>query len=98
MVITMCNFLRDAVACRETEAQYLQSSIFPAVAKVDVAGRTLTIISENGEDQIKYGKLLVASGADVIKLTDFGVPGADLPGIHYLRELSDAEGIGESNN
>ncbi len=43
-----------------------------------------------GGERIAFDKLLIATGADVRRLT---CPGADLPGVHYLRTLEDARGI-----
>jgi 3-phenylpropionate/trans-cinnamate dioxygenase ferredoxin reductase subunit len=43
-----------------------------------------------GGRRLAFDKLLVATGADVRRLT---CPGAELPGIHYLRTLEDARGI-----
>ncbi|MGH8549885.1 MAG: FAD-dependent oxidoreductase [Methylococcales bacterium] len=40
-----------------------------------------------------YGKLLIATGVCVRRLT---VPGADLPGVHYLRTVADAARIRNS--
>lgn len=42
---------------------------------------------------ISYVKLVVATGARPIKLTEFNVPGADLPGLHYLRDVADADAL-----
>jgi NADPH-dependent 2,4-dienoyl-CoA reductase/sulfur reductase-like enzyme len=42
---------------------------------------------------ISYVKLVVATGARPIKLTEFSVPGADLPGLHYLRDVADADAL-----
>lgn len=38
----------------------------------------------------EYQKLLLAIGTDVVR---WAIPGANLPGIHYLRNLKDAKGI-----
>lgn len=49
--------------------------------------QTLTL----GEDeQLSYDKLALCTGARVRKME---VPGCDLTGIHYLRDLADAEAV-----
>jgi len=40
--------------------------------------------------KLPYGKLLLATGARVRKLR---CPGADLPGIHYLKTIADVDGL-----
>ncbi|CAL8465067.1 g4602 [Coccomyxa elongata] len=60
------------------------------ITSVDVAAKKLT--SEIG-DTISYEKLIVATGARPIYLTDFGTQGADLQGIFYLRNVVDADKI-----
>ena len=47
------------------------------------------VVLDNGE-LLNYNKLALCTGARVKKLA---IAGADLPGIHYLRNLSDAEAI-----
>ena len=47
------------------------------------------VVLDNGE-LLKYDKLALCTGARVKKL---GIAGSDLPGIHYLRNLADAEAI-----
>jgi len=54
------------------------------VHRVDVDSRT---IETDGGDHFSFGKLLIATGASVHRLS---VPGADLEGIHYLRTVDDA--------
>jgi NADPH-dependent 2,4-dienoyl-CoA reductase/sulfur reductase-like enzyme/predicted acylesterase/phospholipase RssA len=54
------------------------------VARVDSASRTIE--TEHG-GQFRFGKLLIATGASVDRLS---VPGSDLGGIHYLRTERDA--------
>ncbi|KAG2450649.1 hypothetical protein HYH02_004489 [Chlamydomonas schloesseri] len=61
------------------------------VTKADLAARTLTLASG---DTISYSQnLIIATGARAVKLTEFGVPGADLSGIHYLRDVKDADAL-----
>lgn len=57
------------------------------VASADVKAKELK--TADG-DSYKYDKLMVATGSGVVKLSDFGAPGAHLKGIHYLREMADA--------
>jgi len=52
--------------------------------RIDAGHRTVE--TADGR-QFRFGKLLIATGASVDRLA---VPGADLPGIHYLRTASDA--------
>jgi 3-phenylpropionate/trans-cinnamate dioxygenase ferredoxin reductase component len=54
------------------------------VDSLDVAGRTVTT-SEG--DELTYSRLLLATGAEPRRLR---IRGAELPGIHYLRTLSDS--------
>ena len=57
------------------------------VTGVDFRARELT--TSRGE-QVRYDKLLIATGTTPIRLP---VPGADLPGVHYLRTVADAVAI-----
>ncbi|MDH3350834.1 MAG: FAD-dependent oxidoreductase [Gammaproteobacteria bacterium] len=41
-------------------------------------------------DTVTYDKLVLALGA---RVREIAVPGIDLPGVHYLRNISDVEGI-----
>ncbi|KAL6838424.1 hypothetical protein ACP4OV_031669 [Aristida adscensionis] len=58
------------------------------IVKADLATKTLT--SAAGAT-FTYEILLIATGSSVIKLTDFGTPGADSNNILYLREIDDAD-------
>ncbi|XP_031497408.1 monodehydroascorbate reductase 3, cytosolic-like [Nymphaea colorata] len=58
------------------------------IVKVDLASKTL--ISASGTT-FKFGVLLIATGSTVIRLSDFGVQGADANNILYLREIDDAD-------
>lgn len=57
------------------------------VESVDPANHTVTL--DDGES-ISYEKLVLTTGSHVRKLP---VPGADLPGVFYLRSISDVEQI-----
>jgi 3-phenylpropionate/trans-cinnamate dioxygenase ferredoxin reductase component len=58
-----------------------------AVVAVDPAAHTVTLDSG---DELGYQKVLVATGGRNRRL---GVPGADLPGIHYLRTKAECDAI-----
>ncbi|CAI9780206.1 unnamed protein product [Fraxinus pennsylvanica] len=63
------------------------------VVKADLASKTL--ISATGET-FKYQILIIATGSTVIRLSDFGVKGADATNIFYLREIDDADKLVEA--
>ena len=63
------------------------------VTAVDVSSKTVTVSAASGESTVEYEKLLVATGCEPIAMTDFKVPGADLPGIPYLRDVEDADSL-----
>ena len=58
------------------------------VTEVDLSQKNL--MTENG-DSVGYEKLIVATGARPVYLSDFKVPGAELEGIYYLRNVVDGE-------
>ncbi len=58
-----------------------------AVAAVDPAAHTVTL--DSGEE-LGFQKVLIATGGRNRRL---GVPGADLPGIHYLRTVAECDAI-----
>ena len=58
-----------------------------SVAGVDPAAHTVVLGS--GEE-VSYQKLLIATGGRNRRL---GIPGADLPGIHYLRTVAECDAI-----
>lgn len=62
------------------------------VVKADLAGKTL--VTAAGET-FSYETLIVATGSTVIRLSDFGVQGADAKNIFYLREIDDADKLVE---
>jgi NADPH-dependent 2,4-dienoyl-CoA reductase/sulfur reductase-like enzyme/nitrite reductase/ring-hydroxylating ferredoxin subunit len=59
------------------------------VASIDAAGRA--VVFENGSRR-EFGALLVATGADPVKLP---IPGADSPQVFYLRTFADSRAIVE---
>lgn len=59
------------------------------VEQIDVAASELTLA--DGE-RLRYDRLLIATGAEPRKLS---LPGAELDGVHYLRELADADQLRE---
>jgi 3-phenylpropionate/trans-cinnamate dioxygenase ferredoxin reductase component len=61
-----------------------------AVEAVDRDART--IVLADGE-RIRFDTLLLATGSEPRRLT---LPGAELPGIHYLRSLPDADALRDS--
>ncbi|KAK8557068.1 hypothetical protein V6N13_035173 [Hibiscus sabdariffa] len=63
------------------------------IVKADLPANTL--VSAAGE-KFKYQILIIATGSTVIKLTDFGVQGADAKNIFYLREIDDADKLVEA--
>ncbi|KAK6126336.1 hypothetical protein DH2020_039908 [Rehmannia glutinosa] len=63
------------------------------IVKADLASKTL--ISAAGETY-KYQTLVIATGSTVIRLTDFGVHGADAKNIFYLREIDEADELVEA--
>ncbi len=54
-------------------------------ASIDVARQQ--VVLESGE-QINYDRLLLATGSELRKLD---IPGSELPGVHYLRRMTDAD-------
>ncbi|EFJ49863.1 hypothetical protein VOLCADRAFT_80444 [Volvox carteri f. nagariensis] len=58
------------------------------VVKADLANKALTLAS--GE-VLSYEKLIIGTGARPTRLTEFGVPGADLGGLFYLRDVKDGD-------
>ncbi|MBI4414794.1 MAG: NAD(P)/FAD-dependent oxidoreductase [Candidatus Kerfeldbacteria bacterium] len=58
-----------------------------AAVALDVGQKIVTL---DDRRTIGYGKLLLAIGTSVVR---WKIPGSDLPGVHYLRNLEDARGI-----
>lgn len=63
------------------------------IVKADIASKTL--VSATGLT-FKYQILVIATGSTVLRLTDFGVEGADAKNIFYLREIDDADKLVEA--
>ncbi|CAJ1968679.1 unnamed protein product [Sphenostylis stenocarpa] len=63
------------------------------IVKADLAAKSL--ISAAGET-FSYQTLIIATGSTVIRLTDFGVEGAEAKNIFYLREVDDADKLYEA--
>lgn len=63
------------------------------VVKADLASKTL---ATSAGEIFKYHTLIIATGSTVIKLSDFGVQGADAKNIFYLREIDDADKLVEA--
>src|SRR5690349_8522320 len=57
------------------------------VTAIDPAAHTVTL--DDGS-HVSYGKLLIATGSRVRELD---VPGADLPGVHYLRTAEESQAL-----
>jgi 3-phenylpropionate/trans-cinnamate dioxygenase ferredoxin reductase subunit len=57
------------------------------VTALDRDGRTVQLSSG---DELHYDKLLLATGSAPRRIS---VPGADLPGVHYLRRVGEAEAL-----
>jgi NADPH-dependent 2,4-dienoyl-CoA reductase/sulfur reductase-like enzyme/nitrite reductase/ring-hydroxylating ferredoxin subunit len=58
-----------------------------AVVGIDLAGKSIALA--NGK-KVHYGALLLATGADPIRLN---LPGGDLPHVHTLRTLADSRAL-----
>jgi 3-phenylpropionate/trans-cinnamate dioxygenase ferredoxin reductase subunit len=65
----------------------VELSLDTAVTSLDPASRTITVA--NG-DRLRYDRLLLATGSKPRRLD---VPGADLDGVYYLRNVEDSERI-----
>jgi NADPH-dependent 2,4-dienoyl-CoA reductase/sulfur reductase-like enzyme/nitrite reductase/ring-hydroxylating ferredoxin subunit len=59
--------------------------------RIDVAHR---VVQVEGSSDIPYDALILATGAEPIHL---GIPGDDLPHVHYLRSLADSRSIIEAS-
>jgi 3-phenylpropionate/trans-cinnamate dioxygenase ferredoxin reductase component len=76
--------LGDAAWYSEHDVELLTRT---SAMKLDPEAHTVSLANK---DVISYGKLLLATGANVRRLR---IDGADLDGIHYLRALGNADSI-----
>lgn len=60
------------------------------VTAVDTAAKKLTT---DAGGEISFEKLIIGTGARTVSLADFKTPGADLKGLHYLRNVEDADAL-----
>src|ERR1019366_8106070 len=77
-------FLKPDAFYREAGCDLILNA---TVAKLDRAAKTVSL--QDGRTLV-YDKLLLATGTRVRKLA---CPGADLPGLHYLRDIADVDGL-----
>lgn len=68
-------------------AHYIELRTSSTVTAIDVGPREVIV---DGREQVGFDRLLLATGAEPRRLD---VPGSDLDGILYLRDLNDAEAI-----
>ncbi len=79
--------LRPAEFYRE---QQIDLRLNTRAVGIDAVNRRLRLA--NGAD-LEYGALLLATGADPVRLP---LPGGDLPHVHYLRSLADSRAIAQA--
>jgi NAD(P)H-nitrite reductase len=60
------------------------------VVAIDVSAHEVQLADD---ERLPYQALLLATGAEPVRLP---VPGADLPGVHYLRRLPDSDALKEA--
>src|SRR6266481_6393938 len=77
-------YVRPAGWYEEHDVELILGS---SVSVIDAAARQVTLGSGQ---ELRYQKLLIATGGRNRRLN---VPGADLPGIHYLRTIAECEAI-----
>ncbi|MBK1887118.1 NAD(P)/FAD-dependent oxidoreductase [Marinobacter sp. DY40_1A1] len=82
--------IRPAAFYQKNDIQFRQGR----VTAINRDQQTLTLVGGGGEsEQLSYDKLALCTGARVRKVE---LPGSDLDGIHYLRDMADAESIKRS--
>jgi monodehydroascorbate reductase (NADH) len=79
---------------RQTPEWYTEKGIAyltsTKIAAVDTTAKKLTTAA--GEE-ISYEKLIIGTGARTVSLADFKTPGSELKGLHYLRNVEDADAL-----
>ncbi|MFE9694550.1 NAD(P)/FAD-dependent oxidoreductase [Micromonospora sp. NPDC005806] len=80
-------YVHDASWYAEHDVELLLDT---RVTALDAAAHAVAL--DNGR-RLGYDKLLLATGASARRL---GLPGADLAGVHYLREVADADRLREA--
>jgi 3-phenylpropionate/trans-cinnamate dioxygenase ferredoxin reductase component len=84
---------REAVYVHEDgfyEERAIELRAGTGVTALDTAGRTVTLA---GGERLSWDRLLLATGAEPRRLA---VPGADLDGVHHLRDLADRDRLREA--
>lgn len=74
---------------RQTPEWYTDKGIELIAGKaesVDLEAKSVRV----GDDEYKYGKLILATGCAALRVSRFGVQGDDLPGVFYVREEAEA--------
>lgn len=82
----------DFAACQRLPSQdaaRLNVTHRPSTRAIGVDAQTKTVTLADGST-LSYDHLLIATGGRARRLA---IPGADLPGVHYLRTLEDAQAI-----
>src|SRR5437764_8300053 len=87
----------------EREKVYVHPEGFYQQHEIElITGRHATGLDLNGAQvtlddgrALAFDKLLLATGAEARRIS---VPGSELDGIHYLRSIADADGLGERLN
>lgn len=79
-------YVHDEAFYTEHDIELLTAT---AVALIDTAASEVVLA---GDQRLRFDRLLLTTGAAPRRLT---VPGADLDGVHYLRDLRDADALRE---
>jgi 3-phenylpropionate/trans-cinnamate dioxygenase ferredoxin reductase component len=91
---------KDYLRGEAEEEPYVHSETFYSEQEIELRTSTeakgLKLASSEVEladgESLRYDALLLATGAEPRRIS---VPGADLAGVHYLRDLTDSRAIGE---